>query len=275
MPQSMRPKVTLVAESAGNGFTRPFRRRLNRRAVVSVASQFTPHTGETPETHFPLQTVNRLSQPRFINRYDSKEILVVVDGSCLNNGNTSYSDVPSSGGCSFIYKGGGTRGPATSYPFLQDGTEVGGTIGFPLEHCGPGGELHDPTSNRAKLRAVIAALEFRPWHVEGWHRIVIATNLKYVVDGAVSFMPLWVRRRWRSARGGRRMVANRDLWEELHGAIENLRKHGTEVSFWLITRKDPAKNSEVVQDARNAAQEAAWQYDEAAIEFTRLCGIHL
>ncbi|KAI1871178.1 uncharacterized protein JN550_004623 [Neoarthrinium moseri] len=147
---------------------RPFRRRLTRRAIVSSATIFIPWgPGETPETHFPQQTVVRVNQPRFVNRYDSREILIVVDGSCWNSGNTSNSSQPPSGGCSFVYKGGSTLGPVTTFPFLQDGTEVGGTIGFPLEMTGPGGEMYDPTSNRAKLRAVIAALEFRLWHLEG------------------------------------------------------------------------------------------------------------
>ncbi|KAK9787164.1 hypothetical protein AB5N19_03051 [Seiridium cardinale] len=271
----MRPKIALFTESSGGGYTKALRRRLTRRAVVSSASEFQPRDpNETPETHFPLQTVIRINQPRFINRYDSREILIVVDGSCLNHGSRHYEDVPPSGGCSFIYKGGGTRGPVTSYPFLQDGSEAGGTVGFPLEHTGPGGELHDQTSNRAKLRAVIAGPEFRPWHQEGWRRIVIATNLEYVTKGATQWLPLWVRRRWRNSRGDKK-IANRDLWEELHGIIENLRRHGTEVSFWLITARSQAKHSSIVQDAKSAAQDASWQYDATAVEFTRLCGIHV
>ena len=43
----------------------------------------------SPEAHFPLQTVaspDRTPFPRFINRFDSREILLAVDGSCVNNG---------------------------------------------------------------------------------------------------------------------------------------------------------------------------------------------
>lgn len=53
----------------------------------------------------------------------------------------------------------------------------------------------DPTNNRAKMRAVIAALEFRAWADEGWRSIVIATDLEYVVRGATEWLPRWVQRR--------------------------------------------------------------------------------
>jgi hypothetical protein len=79
------------------------RKHLIRRARVNTATRFTPmSTHETPEEHFPLQSViPRALEPRFVNRYNSHEILLVVDGSCINNGSTTRVAVA---GCSFAYK---------------------------------------------------------------------------------------------------------------------------------------------------------------------------
>ncbi|KAI0966230.1 hypothetical protein F4678DRAFT_304427 [Xylaria arbuscula] len=250
---------------------RKIRKRLTRRSRISTATIFVPSSNETPEEHFPLQTVyTRTSQPRFVNRYDSREILLVIDGSCLNNGGISQ---PPAGGCSFAYKGAGRSGLAT-FPFSA-GQGEGGTVGFPLEQSGPGGEHHVASSNRAKLRAVIAGLEFREWQQEGWKRIVIATDLEYVVFGATRWLASWVRRRWKTRKA--RQVANRDLWEELHGIIDKLARLGTEVSFWLISARSVIKHSSsLVQETKDVARAAAASnLDTSAEEFTRLCGIEV
>ncbi|KAI0174449.1 hypothetical protein BJ166DRAFT_148314 [Pestalotiopsis sp. NC0098] len=257
----------------GARYRKPAYQHLDRDADVSCATVFRPQfRDETPESHFPLQTVIRLNQPRFINRYDSREILIVVDGSCWNNGHSVFPDLPSTGGCSFVFKGG-HGGAVTTYPFLQDGSDQSGTIGFPLEMEGPDGHYYDPTSNAAKLRAVIAALEFRPWHLEGWRRIIIATDLAYVVKGATEWLPRWVAKGWRKGRG-KGSMPNRALWEKLHAVMKNLKKHNTEVSFWLITRNNPASHSGYVKNAKSAAREAAAQQG-FNFEWNRLSGINV
>ncbi|KAI0425904.1 hypothetical protein F5Y09DRAFT_85286 [Xylaria sp. FL1042] len=247
------------------------RKRLTRRSRVSTATIFVPNSTETPEEHFPLQTVyTRTSQPRFVNRYDSREILLVIDGSCINNGGILQ---PPTGGCSFAYKGTGKSGLA-AFPFSARLGESG-TVGFPLEQSGPGGEYHVASSNRAKLRAVIAGLEFREWQEEGWKRIVIATDLEYVVFGATRWLASWAKRRWKTRKA--RQVANRDLWEELHGIIHKLACQGTEVSFWLIPARDMIKHSSsLIQETKDVAREAATtHFDASTDEFTRLCGIEV
>ncbi|KAI0863866.1 hypothetical protein F4860DRAFT_20794 [Xylaria cubensis] len=253
---------------------RKIRKRLTRRSRVSTATIFVPMSPDaTPEQHFPLQTVfTRTSQPRYVNRYDSREILLVVDGSCINNGSISQ---PSTGGCSFTYKGAGKSGITTTFPFSALDRNEGGTVGFPLEQTGPGGEYHVPSSNRVKLRAVIAALDFREWQEEGWKRIVVATDLEYVVFGATRWLASWAKRRWKTRKA--RQVANRDLWEELHAIIERLARSGTEVSFWLIPSYSGIKQaSALVQDTKDVAREAAtMDFDTSAEEFTRLCGIEV
>jgi ribonuclease HI len=187
-------------------------RRLTRRSKVQPATLFTPQDRNlSPDAHFPLQTVSgpdRAPFPRFINRFNSREILLVVDGSCINNGRHANKLQDPVGGCSFIFKGGSTT-PSLSlrdttnppipvtFPFSSTTTTTinnndsqkrephpPGAIAFRLENHGPSGIPAEPTSNRAKLRAVIAALQFRAWGSEGWRRVVVLTDLEYIVWGA-------------------------------------------------------------------------------------------
>ena len=132
--------------------------------------------------------------------------------------------------------------------------------------------MQQATSNRAKLRAVVAALQFRAWHGEGWRRVVVLTDLAYVVHGATVWLPGWVRRRWRTTRRGR--VANRDLWEELQGTIDRMRRTGTDVAFWLVRPHDEARRSDRLAEAKEAARSTA-RMDSATgtSEFCRISGV--
>jgi ribonuclease HI len=193
--------------------------RLTRRSKVQPATLFTPQDRNlSPEAHFPLQTVSgpdRTPFPRFINRFNSREILLVVDGSCINNGRHANKLQDPVGGCSFIFKGGSitpslslrdTTNPPipATLPFFGSGTTTTttttnnngshkkeprppGAIAFRLENHGPSGIPTEPTSNRAKLRAVIAALQFRAWGSEGWRRVVVLTDLEYIIWGATQW----------------------------------------------------------------------------------------
>lgn len=269
----------------------------------------------TPDVHFPLQTVtNRTQYPRFVNRFNSREIMLVVDGSCLNNGAGVGRNLPAGGqaeepsaGASFLYRKNpdyilGEHG--TTMPFLAAGRglmkgvgggatvgdmtvplpDITGKIALHLEHQGPRGDVQRHTSNRAKLRAVLAALDFWPWHGEGWERIILVTDLEYVVYGATRWVPIWVKRRWRSTSGRRRKngkpkigkkIANRDLWEELQSRIEALWANGTGVAFWLVPPKSLiGRNSQLLKEAKNAAREAAISRPGTMVEeYTRLCGV--
>ncbi|KAL1840500.1 hypothetical protein VTJ49DRAFT_413 [Mycothermus thermophilus] len=170
------------------------------------------------------------------------EILLVVDGSCINNGRHADKTRVPSAGCAFVFNTRDLDTGDTPHSFFFDDAAEPGVVAFPLEKRGPSGDLLEHTSNRAKLRAVIAALQFRPWAGEGWKRVVILTDLKYVVLGATQWLPRWVKRRWRKPyrKGQRpprdRCYVNRDLWEELQYTIEQLRGQGCEVSFWLDPR---------------------------------------
>ncbi|KAL1875789.1 hypothetical protein Daus18300_002980 [Diaporthe australafricana] len=249
-------------------------RRLTRSSSLQIqpAGVFRPQDHFlAPEQHFPLQTIHTRTQyPRYVNRFNSKEIMLVVDGSCVNNGAGVGHNPPvgeenaPKGGLSFIYN------------------YNAGKIAMPLEQKGPRGDTHRHTSNRAKLRAVIAALDFRPWHGEGWQTVVVVTDLEYVVHGATRWLPAWVARRWRlaprrDARGRLRLgrkLANRDLWEELQSRIESLRVNGTEVAFWLVPPRSLVRqDSELLREAKSAAREAARGSGAAVGDYTRLCGL--
>ncbi|KAG8169547.1 hypothetical protein KVR01_000292 [Diaporthe batatas] len=279
-------------------------RRLTRNTQIQPAGIFRPQDHFlAPEQHFPLQTISvRTQWPRYVNRFNSKEMMLVVDGSCVNNGAGARSNQPvgagsaPKGGLSFIYNDGGNGGDKTTMLYQTTGMEnmrgnppvdlslpdITGTIAMPLEQKGPRGDTHTHTSNRAKLRAVIAALDFRPWHSEGWHTVVVVTDLEYVALGATRWLPAWVRQGWRAAprRDGRgrprpgRKLANRDLWEELQARVEDLRANGTEVAFWLVPPRGLAReDSNLLREAKGAAREAARSSGAELGDYTRLCGL--
>jgi ribonuclease HI len=260
-------------------------RRLTRRAALQPATIFTPQDASlAPEVHFPLQTVcapDRPPYPRFVNRFDSREILLVIDGSCVNNGRHDQKHEAPVGGCSFTFKGTPSidlkpRPIPVTFPFLGlKDQEVTGSIAFRLEREGPHGEYVEHTSNRAKLRAVIAALQFRPWDAEGWRRVVILTDLEYIASGATTWLPRWAKRGWKKPGRGAGKYANRDLWEELQGRIDELRERGCEVSFWLVRSSDEYE-SQFIARAKVAAQKAARVNPGIEVEkYTKLCGIML
>jgi ribonuclease HI len=106
---------------------------------------------------------------------------------------------------------------------------------FRLESVGPTGEKHPQTSQRAELRAAIAALATIKWADEGWLRVTIASDSAYLVQGITENIDKWRQRGWRNTAG--KPVANRDLWQALLSQV-NLHAHwGCQIRFWLIPRE--------------------------------------
>ena len=68
------------------------------------------------------------------------------------------------------------------------------------------------TNNRMELRAAIAALQvlLRPCKVQ------LHTDSEYLRRGITEWVPNWVRRNWRTSKGG--AVKNQDLWQLLVAA---------------------------------------------------------
>ncbi|KAK0708530.1 hypothetical protein B0H67DRAFT_648582 [Lasiosphaeris hirsuta] len=260
----------------------------SRVRPLQPATVFTPQDGNlSPEDHFPVHTIFPAEGPpylRFVNRFDSREILLVIEGSCINNGRHAVKNEGPKAGCSFVFKGassslhlGGDARPVVppvTFPFAKATDQSGelgsasGNVAFRLERRGPCGAEIDNSSNRAKLRAAIAALQFRAWGAEGWRRVVVLTDLEYIALGATEWLPRWVGRQWRKPRGAGRYL-NRDLWEELQECIDQLRERECEVSFWLVRRADE-KESVWVDEAKAAARSAATTVQVE--KFTRLYG---
>ncbi|KAF7348422.1 putative rnase h domain protein [Mycena sanguinolenta] len=161
-----------------------------------------------------------------------KTMCLFIDGACTNNGRT---DVVPQAGCAFVFN-----------------HRKGGAVGFPLEQAGPDGQVHMHTSNRAELRAVIAALDFRCWGGEGWRRLVVVTDSEYVANGATELMRKWAGRGWLTS--SRKPVQNRDLWELLNKSLGKCADSGCEVSFWVVPRE---WNRRADRAARKAAKEEA------------------
>jgi ribonuclease HI len=149
-----------------------------------------------------------------------KQFLLFTDGACLNNGGPNPT-----AGWAFVH---GPGSPATSggKPLVMSGR---------LERKGPFGEDSIQSSNRAELRAVIAALRFRHWVGEGFTSVVIATDSEYVVEGATEWAKKWIANGWKTS--GKVDVKNKDLWELLLGEVEGWKEKGLEVMLWRVPRE--------------------------------------
>lgn len=285
-------------------------RRLTRRCHIRLATMY-DQIASTPEEIFQGQTIaGRIPHTqRYVSMRRDHDMMLVTDGSCTFNGaaavdgqNKPTVQEPSAG-ASFIYKPSPNNADApcpTSLLFqminhIRHGNHstteeyqeqvpmpaLTGKIGLRLETQGPNGDVQKHTSNRAKLRAVIAALDFRPWQTEGWKRVVVVTDLEYIAMGATKWISSWVKHRWRSApswtkEGKMRLgkkIANRDLWEELQSCIDTLYENGTQVSFWLVPR---SVNSPLLREAKAAAREAAAVKPNTVVveQYTRIIGIN-
>lgn len=196
------------------------------------ASRFYPPTAwdTLAELYAPKVGLNAsISALRFVRRGDPRELLIFTDGACLDNGFESAR-----AGCGFVFRpaASGSSSPANA---IRSAFSVPGDHYFRLETYGPTGVQFKQTSNRAELRAVIAAIAFRAWSGERFRRLVIATHSSYVVEGATNWVKGWRRRGWRTSRN--RAVASKDLWVQLIETIAKRRGDGLAVSFWLIPRE--------------------------------------
>ncbi|KAJ4293128.1 hypothetical protein N0V90_008410 [Kalmusia sp. IMI 367209] len=168
---------------------------------------------------------------RYIHRDNPDQILIFTDGACLNNGQPNPA-----AGWAFVH-GPGSAGQ----PLITSGR---------LERKGPFGEDCIQSSNRAELRAVIAALRFRHWVGEGFTSVVFATDSEYVVEGSTQWANSWVQNGWKTSAG--KGVKNKDLWEMLLGEVERWQEKGLVIKFWRIPR---AWNHVADAAAKSAAAE--------------------
>ena len=206
---------------------------------VWMGTEFKAPPGYWPEQVFAARPINTLSAYR-VNRFmirrrhvpnlsNLKTMFVFTDGCCLDNGR----EAPRAG-FAFVFNN-------------DSGNE--GILSAALERTGPDARLYRHTSNRAKLRAVLAALQFRFWPGEGWHRIVIVTDSEYAAKGATEWLGNWARRDWKVAVGT--SAKNQDLWKKMSELMGESAEAGCEVSFWRVPR---LWNAVADMAAKNAAQ---------------------
>lgn len=204
---------------------------VNRGTGRVLPSVFKPPTSKTtPADLFTLDSLARGAAVRFLHRSNPSTILLYVDGACINNGQSE-----SCAGWAVVY------GPDN---------DVSGR----LEEKGPFGDKCVATSNRAELRAAIAALRLSNWRADGVENIIMATDSSYVVDGATAWADGWFRKGWKTRAGEE--VKNKDLWEFLLGEVERWKDEGLTVKLWKIPRE---LNTEADKAAKAAADTKAME----------------
>ncbi|KAJ4154118.1 hypothetical protein LMH87_010581 [Akanthomyces muscarius] len=214
-------------------------------------SKFQPPVSHLPPTELFRGRVRFMNMIRCTLPDDSSTLVLMTDGACLNNGQAN---------------------PKAGWAFFQGLSTEGQprVVSNALEKQGPWGDDAIQTSNRAELRAVIAALRFRYWPGEGFSTAVIATDSEYVVEGSTQWAKTWVRNGWKT-RGQRGTdsvnVKNKDLWEVLLGECERAHRKGLTIQFWKIPRE---WNTLADEGAKKAAAE-----EEAPAKWTTVIGLAL
>ncbi|RDW57401.1 hypothetical protein BP5796_12851 [Coleophoma crateriformis] len=205
-----------------------------------IPSKFEPPSPTSyPSELFHSTSAGHNQMIRFVCCSNPKKVLVYVDGACADNGQPEAR-----AGWAVVC------GPPNSHEESSSWVACGR-----LEIKGPFGDVSAVTSNRAELRAVIAALRLCDWLEEGFDSIVIAIDSSYVVDGATGWVRGWVRNGWKTRTGD--PVKNQDLWECLLGEVERWKACGLRVELWKIPRE---LNDDADTAAKRVIHEAA---DEA------------
>ncbi|KAK6066462.1 methyltransferase domain-containing protein [Seiridium cupressi] len=186
-----------------------------RGDIVSPMSVSVVVYGRKPHDHENAAEKEVKLEDIYVHRTDPQKILIFTDGACLNNGQPNPR-----AGWGFVY------GPG----ILDRRAVVSGR----LESQGPFGDESAQTSNRAEIRAVIAALRFRDWADQGYRAVVIATDSEYAAEGSTEWVKTWLRNGWKTQ--GKAEVKNRDLWEMLLGEVERWQEKGLTIQFWKIPR---------------------------------------
>ncbi|KAM3428319.1 hypothetical protein NHJ13734_008654 [Beauveria thailandica] len=214
---------------------------LVRGTGLIFPSKFRPHLGSSSPMEEFRGRFRFMNLIRYTHHNDNSMLLIMTDGACLNNGQAN---------------------PKAGWAFCQGADLEGGPllVSGRLEKKGPWGDDGIQSSNRAELRAVIAALRFRHWPGEGFKTVVIATDSEYVVEGSTQWAKTWVQNSWRTT--GKREtngsnVKNKDLWEALLGECERANHHGMAIQFWKIPREWNTLADEAAKKAAAAEEPPA------------------
>ncbi|KAJ5951182.1 uncharacterized protein N7479_009595 [Penicillium vulpinum] len=231
------------------GYTPRLFTELNVGTGCIIPTEFNPpRPDDTPQSLFPhcpkvtmTDRVHRYIRLNPNGRSVEDEFLIYTDGSCKDNGRMNAR-----AGCSFVFN-----------------DSASGYARFALEYKGPTGQQHTLTVDRAQVRAVIAALQYRDWAADGCSRLIIASDSEYLVDGITKSIWEWLSWSWVTTAG--EPVRNRDLWECLLGEVEMWEEKGIRVQFWRIPKEFNTK-------ADRYANEATFM--ERYQEFTDIADMH-
>ncbi|KAL2149263.1 hypothetical protein VTH82DRAFT_8611 [Thermothelomyces myriococcoides] len=234
-----------------------------------------------PEAHFLVKRIPKVFGLRLVNRFNDREIMLVIAGSCYHNGGPDAV-----GGSAFVFGADDEEVDEDSDGEEEEEEEDGddddddhktaekrtrtrtrtktGTRIWPVSFRPsrlatlPARTKLD-TCNRAELSAAIEALRFRDWADEGWRRVIVLTDLEYLVRGATEWLPKWVAEGWRMPRSrSGRTRPNRELWETLQARIDKLFAAGCEVSFWQVGVDEYKRNANgILAQAKQAAHKVA------------------
>jgi hypothetical protein len=127
----------------------------------AASERFMPPTPtDTPKSLFVDCISDRYHGERFVRLAQPQQILIFTHGALKDQ-----DSGPRVGGCAFVFR------PQTRIVH-DNGAPTGNfhtAVTLRLEDEGPSStSKFTHTSNRAELRAVVAALQFRVWHSEGW-----------------------------------------------------------------------------------------------------------
>ncbi|KAF9495109.1 hypothetical protein BDN71DRAFT_1559564 [Pleurotus eryngii] len=152
-----------------SGTTKPPRRVVGDLVPMSHPSsprRFLPPPADTPMTIFS-EVLDRSMNgfKRFVHRQDDCTALFFVDGACLDNGNVKLRCA----GCSIIWNEG-----------VGFSIALEGTIGGP-----------EQTNNRAELHAIILWIQLRLLEAGGFDRMMVATDIEYVIEGICGRVDNW------------------------------------------------------------------------------------
>ena len=220
------------------------------------AKRFAPPTPFDAPKHLFAEGYTPLmpDRTRYVRIDNPQELLIYIDGACVEKG----QEAPR-GGCAVVFR--------PEYPYETS------SLSFRLETLNPTGATEPDYINnrrekahigdRARLRAAVAAFQHQAWYIEGFKRIVIATDSTYLATGITEWSKGWIRRAWNTHQG--KKIQNHDIWRLLllevqkfhRNALNWYREQGEacevediEVLFWHLP-------CELNQRADKLAKEAA------------------
>jgi ribonuclease HI len=212
LPQHIDPeKLPYVRRGGPRPSRDPYVKTERSATLESEAPKTYPEAFYAPSST-PQSLFKHQDREFFVAHRDYRELLVFTDGPCSHNGHKGAQ-----GGCAFVFRCG--DGIPRPWDPPKGAYLMHGTFFFRLEDVGPSGKPERPTSNRAELRAVVAALgHFRTdttetglkfWEPRDSAKLVIATDSTYVVEGATKWCRSWEMNGWKKSDGA--PVMNKDL----------------------------------------------------------------